>query len=83
MPRMQSGVSVKTEWFKEYEGFQRYSRGLYSWVERMFIFCKRQRNAKSSQVGAADFPLEVPELWTQQFRVFTRVTSENVGNVPT
>ena len=65
MPRMQSGVSVKTEWFKEYKGFQRYSRGLYSWVERMFIFCKRQRNAKSNQVGAADVLLELPELWTQ------------------
>ena len=49
----------------------------------MFTVRKRQRNAKSNQVGAADFPLELPELQTQQFRVFTRVPSENVGNVPT
>lgn len=70
MPGIQSDMSVKIEWSEEYEGLQCFIKGLYSWVESMFIFCKSQRNIKSNQVvwEGAVFPLEVMEWWTQQVK---------------
>lgn len=42
-------MSVKTEWCEEYEGIQGYIKGLDSWVESTFTFCKSQKNTKPNQ----------------------------------
>lgn len=46
VPGIQSAMSVKIEWFDEYEGRQGYIKDLYRWLESMFTFCKSQINIK-------------------------------------